>query len=41
MNDDELKLVLFGVGITLAFLGMRIFLDLEDKISKFDILHKK
>jgi hypothetical protein len=41
MNDDELKLVLFGVGITMAFLGMRIFLDLEDKISKFDIFHKK
>ena len=41
MNDDELKLVLFGLGITMAFLGMRIFLDWEDKISKLDILHRK
>jgi len=41
MNEDEFKLVLFGVGITMAFLGMRLFLDWEDKIIKFDIRHKK
>ena len=41
MNDDETKLVLFGLGITMAFLGMRLFLDWEDKISKFDIFNKK
>jgi hypothetical protein len=40
MSEDELRLALFGVGITLAFLGMRILLDWEDKKIKFN-LHLK
>jgi hypothetical protein len=41
MNEDEFRLLLFGVGITMTFLGMRIFLDWEDKSIKFDIRHRK
>jgi hypothetical protein len=41
MNDEEVKLILFGVGITMSFIIMRIFLDWEEKIIKFDIGHKK
>jgi hypothetical protein len=41
MNEDEFKLVVFGVSITMAFLGMRIFLDWEDRSIKFNIGHKK
>ena len=41
MNEDEFRLLIFGLGITMAFLGMRIFLDIEDKSIKFDIRHRK
>ena len=42
MNEDELKLVVFGVAITMSFIGMRIFLDWENKNFKFNIIgHKK
>jgi hypothetical protein len=41
MTDDEIKLALFGLGVTLTFLSMRIFLDWDDMKIKFDLRHKK
>jgi hypothetical protein len=41
MTDEEIKLALFGVGVTLTFLSMRIFLGWEDKKINWDILHRK
>jgi hypothetical protein len=41
MDDVELKLLLFGAGITIAFLGMRIYLDWDYKIIKFTTGHRK
>lgn len=41
MGNDEINLALFGVGIVLAFLSMRIYLDWEDKKIKFDRRHNQ
>jgi len=41
MDDNEFKLALFGVSMTMFFLGMRIFLDWENKRIQLDIHPKK
>jgi len=41
MDDGEIKLLLFGAGITMAFLGLRICLDWDDKIIKFTTGNRK
>jgi hypothetical protein len=40
MTDEEIKLALFGVGMTMAFLGLRFFLSWDDAKIKFNIRNK-
>ncbi len=41
MTDEEIKLALFGVGITLAFFSMRVYLGWEDTKIKLNIRPRK
>ena len=41
MNEEEIKLALFGVGITMAFLSIRIIFDWEDGKINFKIRRKR
>jgi hypothetical protein len=41
MDEAELKLLLLGAGITIAFLGMRIYLDWNGRSINFDIGRKR
>lgn len=40
MDEAELKLLLFGAGIAIAFLGIRIYLDWDGEGVNFDIGRK-
>ena len=41
MDEGEFRLLLFGAGITMAFLGMRVFLDWDAKRINFKIGHNR